>query len=99
MDVLDMNSINACFNNLFDCNPDTGFSRVGKFSIKYVCDKCGHKHFVKLSESGLKFELMDLSEISKDEEHSIVLVQLPYELDLTEKVIELAKTPLSERGF
>ena len=66
--VLDMDSVNSCFNNLFDCNLDVGFSRIGKFSIKYVCDKCGHKHFVELSESGLKFELMDLSEISKDEE-------------------------------
>lgn len=84
--VLDMDSVNSCFNNLFDCNLDVGFSRVGKFSIKYVCDKCGHKHFVKLSESGLKFELMDLSEISKDEETYADIVPKNSDYDILIKI-------------
>ena len=62
------------------------------------------REYLKLNKIDLKEDEERLIadnkfEISKDEEHSIVLVQLPYELDLTEKVIELAKTPLSERGF
>ena len=84
--VLDMDSVNSCFNNLFDCNLDVGFSRIGKFSIKYVCDKCGHKHFVKLSESGLKFELMDLSEISKDEETYADIVPKNSDYDILIKI-------------
>ena len=60
------------------------------------------REYLKLNKIDLKEDEERLIadnkfEISKDEEHSIVLVQLPYELDLTEIVIELAKTPLSER--
>ena len=84
--VLDMDSVNSCFNNLFDCNLDVGFSRIGKFSIKYVCGKCGHKHFVKLSESGLKLELMDLSEISKDEETYADIVPKNSDYDILIKI-------------
>ena len=84
--VLDMDSVNSCFNNLFDCNLDVGFSRIGKFSIKYVCGKCGRKHFVKLSESGLKFELMDLSEISKDEETYADIVPKNSDYDILIKI-------------
>ena len=60
------------------------------------------REYLKLNKIDLKEDEERLIadnkfEISKDEEHSIVLVQLPYELDLTEKVIELAETPLDAR--
>lgn len=44
----------------------------------------------------------DHIEISKTEEHRIVflidVIDFPYEYELLKKVIELAETPLSERG-
>ena len=52
---------------------------------------------IHLEEDEVRLIADNQFEIPKKREHSIVLVQLPYELDLTEKVIELAKTPLSER--
>ena len=60
------------------------------------------REYLKLNKIDLKEDEERLIadnkfEISKDEEHSIVLVQPPHELDLTEKVIELAETPLDER--
>ena len=64
------------------------------------------REYLKLNKIDLKEDEERLIanhhfEISKTKEHSIIflvhLVDSPYELDLTEKVIELAKTPLDER--
>ena len=42
-------------------------------------------------------------EISKIEEHSIMFslgfIEFPHEFEMLKKVIELAETPLDERGF
>lgn len=65
--VLDMDSVNACINGMFD-SITLAVGTMISHNVIYICKKCGSVSYVNFNRAGLRFELADLSAILKEKE-------------------------------